>query len=99
MKSENSLKQFGEVAKLETSSAQAAYNNALRSFVIQKSNIELAQKVLNTVRIKEREGIAGNLELITAQTTLNQSENNMYDALYNYYIARVDLDKALGNIK
>lgn len=99
MKSENSLKQFGDAARLETSSAQAAYNNALRSFVIQKSNIELAKKVLNTVRIKEREGIAGNLELITAQTTLNQSENNMYDALYNYYIARVDLDKALGNIK
>ena len=98
-KAENSLKQFGDAAKLETTSAQASYNNALRTFIIQKSNIELAKKVLQTVQIKEREGIAGNLELLNAQTTLNQSQNNMYDALYNYYVAKVDLDKALGNIK
>jgi outer membrane protein TolC len=98
-KAQNALKQFEQVASLETASAQATYNNAIKSFKTNKNNIELAESVLKTVQIKVKEGVSNNLELINAQTTLTTSQINMYDALYNFLVAKIDLDKAQGNIK
>ena len=98
-KAQNSLKQFEQAATLETASAQATYNNAIKSFKTNKNNIELAESVLKTVQIKVKEGVSNNLELINAQTTLTTSQINMYDALYNFLVAKIDLDKAQGNIK
>jgi len=98
-KSLNALKQFEQAATFETTSAQTTYNNAITSFKTNKNNIALAEDVLKTVQIKVKEGVATNLELVNAETTLTTSQINMYDALYNYLVAKIDLDKALGNIK
>jgi outer membrane protein TolC len=43
--------------------------------------------------------VGSNLELITAETSLKESETNYLSAVYDLIVAKTDLDKAQGNIK
>ena len=40
-----------------------------------------------------------NIELITAETSLKETETNYLSAMFDLLMAKIDLDKALGNIK
>ncbi len=97
--SKNNLNQFQNAASLETSNASAAYNNALATFKLQKRNIELAENVYNVTKIKYEQGVGSNLEVIEAQSSYRTALVNYYSALYEALNNKVNLDKALGNIK
>ena len=38
-------------------------------------------------------------DLLNAETTLKEAQTNYYSALYDFLIAKVDWDRANGNIK
>ena len=50
-------------------------------------------------KIKYTEGVGSNSEVVTAETALKEAHTNYYSALYDYLIAKVDWDRANGNIK
>ncbi len=93
------IKQFEQAALLEFSSAQITYSNSLSSLKNQQRNVVLAENVYNTTKIKYEQGIGSNTDVINADASLKESQTNLFAALYDYYIAKVDMDKALGNIK
>ena len=62
----------------------------------QKRNIELAEKVYNTTKIKYEQGLGNNQEIYNAQTELKIAQNNYYSALYDAIIAKIDYQKATG---
>ncbi|MGD1840183.1 MAG: TolC family protein [Thermonemataceae bacterium] len=82
----------------ESKQAQINYRNAVTSLTTQKENMELAQEVLRVTRIKYVEGVGSNLEVVDAETSYKEAETNYYSALYDALVARVDLQKALGNL-
>lgn len=98
-KSKMQIKQFEQAALLEFSSAQITYSNSLSSLKNQQRNVVLAENVYNTTKIKYEQGIGSNTDVINADASLKESQTNLFAALYDYYIAKVDMDKALGNIK
>jgi outer membrane protein len=90
------IKQFETGVALELSNARIAYGNAKQRLENQKKNLELAEKILNTTKIKYREGIGSSMEITTAEQELYRTQANYMNALYDLAVAKTDLDKALG---
>lgn len=99
IKTENNIKALESVIDLEIQSSQTAYLNAINSLTTQRSNMELAQGVYDVSKKKYDQGVGSNLEVMNAETGLKEAQTNYYNALYDYYIAKVDFDKATGKIK
>lgn len=83
----------------ELISAREALDVSLSRLEVQEANLELAREVSDITREKYREGVGSNLEVLNAEEDYKQSETNYLTALYDAIIAKVNLDKALGQLK
>jgi len=82
---------------LEVLNARSSYKNALERMSSQQKNLTLAERILNTTKIKYREGIGSSLEMTQAEQELYRTQANYLNALYEVVVTKADLDKALGN--
>lgn len=78
-------------AKLKMTSSLLTIDN-------QKKNMELAEKVYNTTKLKFEQGLGSNQEIYNAQTELKVAQNNYYSAMYDAIIAKIDFLKATGKL-
>jgi len=78
--------------------SKVALDVSMERLKVQEQTVQLAEEVLNTTTAKYREGIGSNLELIVADQDYKQAEVNFLIALYDAIVAKIDLDKALGNL-
>lgn len=95
---ENNMTYIKQAIDLELTSANASLQNATAAYTIQKRNIELAEEVVRVSKIKYEKGVGSNLELITAETALKEAQTNYFSALYDALVAKIDYEKANGNI-
>jgi outer membrane protein TolC len=63
---------------------------------VQQENLTLATEVYQIARIKYKEGIGSNLEVVEADASLVAAEINYLGALYDGLISKINLEKALG---
>ncbi|MCS7018547.1 MAG: TolC family protein [Cytophagales bacterium] len=98
IKTENTMLNLRRSIDLEQQQAQTALANALDNLNTQRKNMELAAEVARISRIKYKEGVGSNLEVINAENDYKQAETSYYNALYEALIAKVDLDKAKGRL-
>lgn len=96
MKFELQLEDLNRSIELQVVNARAAYKNAQLRLTSQDKNLALAEKILNTTRIKYREGVGSSLEMAQAEQELFRTQANRLNALYELVVAKADLDKALG---
>ena len=92
----NGIKQQENTIDLELSQANTNLANAQTNLEIQKRNLDLAQEVVRVSKVKYRQGVGSNLEVTNSESSLKESQNNYYTALYDFVIAKIDLDKAQG---
>jgi outer membrane protein len=87
-------------SSIENDVAQSRINmkSAIITMDSQKKNIELAQDVYNTTRLKYEQGMGSNQEINTAQADLVTAQNNYYSSLYDAIIAKIDFLKAAGKL-
>ena len=83
---------------LQDAQSRATLVNALDVLDNQKANLDLAADVARVTRIKFNAGVGSNLEVITAETSLRESQTNYYAAVYDVLVAKVDRDKATGEL-
>ena len=85
---------------IDNDEAQARINmrSAILTMDAQKRNIELAQQVYNSTKLKYEQGLGSNQEISTAQTDLVTAQNNYYSSLYDAVIAKVDYLTATGKL-
>ncbi|MCC3155754.1 TolC family protein [Hymenobacter sp. 15J16-1T3B] len=83
---------------LQDAQSRTTLTNALDVLDNQKANLDLATDVARVSRIKFQEGVGSNLEVITAETDLRSAQTNYYAALYDVLVAKVDRDKATGEL-
>lgn len=98
-KIDNSFRNLKAGIDLEIQTSSITFENALKTLTAQKQNMELASNVAHVTRIKFEQGVGSNLEVVTAESSLKEAQNNYYNALYDAMIAKVDLDKAFGRLK
>lgn len=83
---------------LQDAQSRTTLTNALDVLDNQKANLDLAGEVARVARIKFQEGVGSNLEIVTAETDLRSAQTNYYAALYDVLVAKVDRDKATGEL-
>jgi outer membrane protein len=81
---------------LDYAQAKANFDVSLKKIDFNEQNIELAENVAKTTRIKYEEGIGSNYELTDAVSSLLDAKTNYYIAIYDAMISYIELEKSLG---
>lgn len=98
-KAENNIEFIKKSIDLELTSSMTNLQNASESLENQKKNISLAEEVYRLSKLKYEQGVGSNIEMITAETALKESQTNYFNALFDALVAKIDFDKANGNLK
>ena len=83
---------------LEVKQANVNLTNSLEALVTHQRNIDLAKEVVRVSKIKYQEGVGSNIEVINAESSMKEAQTNYFAALYDLLIAKVDLQKARGEL-
>ena len=97
-KANNNLEQFKSSIDNDVEQATLKITSSLLTMDAQKQNMQLAEKVYNTTKIKYDQGLGSNQEIYTSQTELKLAQNNYYSALYDAVIAKIDYLAAIGKL-
>ena len=98
MKMNNQLDQLKSSIDNDVAQSRINMKTALITMDSQKKNIELAQQVYNSTKLKYEQGLGSNQEISTAQSDLVTAQNNYYNSLYDAIIAKIDYLTAAGKL-
>lgn len=78
---------------------QLCYNltNAYETYINEKDNIEVSQRVFNSATEKYKWGAASNMELTNASNDLINAQSSYVQAMLSLVNAQVELEKFLNN--
>ncbi|MFI5175414.1 MAG: TolC family protein [Terriglobia bacterium] len=85
--------------EVEVRIALKTLESAHQQVEVAEENVKLSQTELELSRDRFQEGVTNNIEVVTAQTSLEQARDRRIDALYLFNLARVNLDRALGQVE
>ncbi len=97
-KTKNSTTQLKQNIDADIEQSRTKMVSAMLTVDNQKKNIELAQKVYTTTKIKYEQGLGRSDELYLAQAQLSVAQNNYYSSLYDAITAKIDWLKAAGKL-
>lgn len=83
---------------MQVKQGQITLKNAYETLQEQKANMELANEIVRVTKIKYKQGVGSNLEVINAEISYKEAQTNYFTTFYNALVAKVDLDKALGRL-
>ena len=89
--------QLQQLIDIEILNGRKQYEGSTERLDNQKKNLALAEKIYKTTQIKYKEGVGTSLELSTAERDLFATQRNYTQALYDVLVAKMNLEKALGN--
>lgn len=111
----NKAKQEGAKATIDTLKANLAQledtvklevKNSYKNLENSRAKLEVAEKVLEQAReayrlaeARYQAGVSTQVELLDTQSALTQAEVNYVNALFDFHIAKINLDKAIGEVK
>lgn len=98
-KIESSLAQAENGIKLEVRQKHLAVSEAAQARELAALTVMQAKESYDFTTAKFELGAATNLEVLTAQSTLNQAQNSLINAEYDYHLAVLDLYKAMSQIE
>jgi len=79
--------------------AKTQINNSVITLNAQRKNVQLAQEVYNNTQSNYNNGLATLTDLLNAETSLTEANNNYSSALLNYRVAEIQLIKSQGGLK
>lgn len=97
-KNVNDIENLKYALEMEKESARISLESNISSLYNQKKNMILAEEVYNTTKVKYKEGVGSSLEVMNAESALKEAQTNYFSALYDAINARIDLQKALGEL-
>ncbi|TAL40776.1 MAG: hypothetical protein EPN92_14025 [Chitinophagaceae bacterium] len=97
-KVENTLDQVKKGIDLEKTVSKNTLTNAILTLDVQEKNMQLADKVYNTVKKKYEQGLGSSFEVLQADSDMQQAQSNYFRALYDAVIAKVSYLRALGKL-
>ena len=79
--------------------AKTQINNSVVTLTAQRRNVQLAQEVYSNTQNNYNNGLATLTDLLNAETSLTEANNNYSSALLNYRVAEIQLIKSQGSLK
>ncbi len=83
----------------EYAQAMAAYKSNLNEYIVLKDNLALAEEVYDIIQTQYKAGIKTYLDVIVAESDLRTSQVNYTNALYQLLTSKLDVQRALGDIR
>ncbi|GAB3766256.1 TolC family protein [Spirosoma pomorum] len=97
-KAHNSGELLRNSIDLQIRQSSITLRNGLQSLETQQRNRDLAQEIVRVTRIKYKEGVGSSIEVLNAEASLREAQTNYFASLYDFLIAKVDQDRALGRL-
>jgi outer membrane protein TolC len=97
-KAENDKMVLSNVIEQEVFIARTTYDRSAKQLEVQKKNLDLAQDIYNRTELKFKNGLTSSLELTIAQRDLETARASYLNTMYDYFVAQLDLRKALGDL-
>lgn len=97
-KSENNLLEIEQSVNYQLQSTALNLANSARNVKFQQQNINLAEEILNDVKVRYENAYAIYQEVIDAENVLKDAEILYFTALRDYLVAEVDWKKANGRL-
>ena len=88
-----------EQIELDIRTALDSLHSAEEQLKVAEEGLTLSDSELTQARRRYEAGFATNIEVTDAQTRLERARDNRIDALFSYNVARVDLGRAMGNVR
>jgi outer membrane protein len=85
--------------KVEYENASTKLIQAQTNVENDKKNVELAESVLKVTNLQFQKGTTNLTDWLNTQNSLKEAQSSYLNSLYNYYQARIDLEKAAGTLK
>ncbi|MFB6249713.1 MAG: TolC family protein [Salinibacter sp.] len=95
-RAQTQLEQLRQAVAVEVRRAVRALENARQRIQAQKANVRRAELNYEHMSKRVAEGVASPIDLREASDQLDQSRLNYLQAVYDYVVARSDLETALG---
>lgn len=88
------------VSAIDAEYAQALsnYKGNLANYLALQENLQLAQDVYRIINLQYRSGIKTYLDVTVAEADLRTARLNLFNALYQVLISKLDVQRALGTI-
>ena len=96
---EEDLKDTQLALNLAYENARAQIENSLITINTQRDNVRLAQEVLDNTQNNYQNGLATLTDLLDAENSYIEAQNNYTTALLDYKLAEVQLIKAKGELR
>ena len=84
--------------KVDLSNYEIRYKNALDNIKNEKDNLDLAESVYKNTQLEYQQGTGTTFDLIQAESSFVVAQNSYFNKLLSLYIARIDEEKAKGNL-
>ncbi|MGG9962428.1 TolC family protein [Ferruginibacter sp. SUN106] len=97
-RSEQDIVTLKNAVNAQYAQALANYKSSMENYLALKDNVTIAKEVYDVIQLQYRSGIKTYLEVITSETDLRTSQINYFNALNQVLSAKVDVQKALGQI-
>ncbi|GAB3504652.1 outer membrane channel protein TolC [Spirosoma knui] len=83
----------------EYAQALANYKGNLANYLALRENLTLAEDVYRVINLQYRSGIRAYLDVTVAEADLRTARLNVFNALYSVLISKLDVQRALGEIR
>jgi outer membrane protein TolC len=95
-KSETLYENVRENIRAEVKNAISTLDEATKRLQVQVTTVQSAERSYNITRLRRAQGIGSALELTDAELALTQAKGNYLQAVYDYLVAKINLEKSLG---
>ncbi len=95
-KSETLYENVRENIRAEVKNALSTLEETTKRLQVQAATVQSAERSYTITRLRRAQGIGSALELTDAELALTQAKNNYLQAVYDYLVAKINLEKSLG---
>jgi outer membrane protein len=88
-----------EQIELEIRTALDSLHSSEEQLKVAEEGLTLSDSELTQARRRYAAGVSTSLEVTDAQTRLDRARDNRIAALFGYNVARIDLGRAMGNVR
>ena len=97
-KTKNNIDQLKLSIDNDIAESRIRMKSALATMESQKKNIDLAEQVYRTTKLKYEQGLGSNQEIYNAEAELKTAQTNYYGSLYDAINAKIDYLRAAGKL-
>ena len=98
MNNQNNMQKLKLSIDYEVNNTASTLSNTYETLLIWQKNVALAEDVVKVNQVRFAEAKISSADLTDSENTLTQTQNNYLSALYDFLVAKVNFEKAKGQL-